>query len=55
MDRPELASRAGMSRQAIWYIENGRRMPRPENWKKLADALGKEMSDIAEAAYADRS
>lgn len=38
----DLASSIGMSRQAIWLIENGKRLPRVKTVADICDALGVE-------------
>lgn len=42
----ELARRAGLSKQTISDIENGRRPGSPETHKAIADALGVEPADL---------
>jgi transcriptional regulator with XRE-family HTH domain len=42
----QLAKRIGVSRQALWYWETGRRTPRPEQLGKVAAELGIQESDL---------
>ena len=39
-----LARSVGVSRQAIWLIENGKRLPRVKTVADICDALGVESS-----------
>lgn len=43
----ELARKAGISVNAMWQIENGRRQPRPATLRKIAAALGVAPSKLA--------
>jgi len=40
------AAMAGISGPALSRIENGKRQPRPETLKKIADALGCQITDV---------
>ena len=42
----ELAARAGVARDSVFYIEKGTQKPRPATIKKLADALGVSVDDL---------
>lgn len=39
ISQAELADKAGVSRQAISFYENGKRHPKIETWQKIANAL----------------
>ncbi|MFC4034578.1 helix-turn-helix domain-containing protein [Streptomyces polygonati] len=44
---------AGISGPALSRIENGQRNPRPETLKKITDALGCQITDVAADADGD--
>jgi transcriptional regulator with XRE-family HTH domain len=46
----QLAQRIGVSRQALWYWETGRRTPRPEQLGKVAAELGVDPSELIAGA-----
>jgi transcriptional regulator with XRE-family HTH domain len=43
----QLATRIGVSRQALWYWETGRRTPRPEQLAKIAAELQIDPSEFS--------
>ena len=45
-----LADRAGIAFATLWRIETGRATARPATAKKIADALGVSIPDVAEFA-----
>lgn len=45
----ELARAAGITPNALWQIENGRREPRPAMIRKLAAALGIDPASLIDA------
>jgi transcriptional regulator with XRE-family HTH domain len=47
----QLAKRIGVSRQALWYWETGRRTPRPEQLGKVAAELGVTESELQGASH----
>lgn len=50
----KLAKRVGVSRQALWYWETGRRTPRPEQLAKLAAELGVDEAELRGGAAQPR-
>jgi transcriptional regulator with XRE-family HTH domain len=46
----QLARRIGVSRQALWYWETGRRTPRPEQLAKVAEQLGVDEAELRAGA-----
>lgn len=50
MSHEELARKSGVSRPAISHIEGGKRKPSLHMSLKIADALGKELSEIVRDA-----
>lgn len=46
VSQSELARRSGVSRYALWYLENGERLARASTVKRLADALKVEPMDL---------
>ena len=53
MSHDELAKKSGVSRPAISHIEAGKRKPSLHMSLKIADALGKELSEIVREAEKD--
>lgn len=46
VSKAELTRRSGVSRYALWYLENGERLARAGTVKRLADGLGVEPMDL---------
>lgn len=42
----ELTRRSGVSRYALWYLENGERLARASTVRRLADGLGVQPMDL---------
>lgn len=53
LGQAELARAAGISVNALWQIENGRRQPRPATLRKIATALEVSPLDLLVPASRD--
>lgn len=53
MSLEDVASRCGITRQTIWFIENGERNPSVDTAQKIANVLGINWTDFFEEGERD--